>query len=229
MKSLCIRCFKKRSMQAQKFIRPPLLWILSKKMALLRALFLKTAVASNQKLSLMQKAPRVLLPSKQASGKSTRRKSSPFPIPMIMKWIKMFFRYYQNWLHNAYDYAGRKDRVFDPAKRPKIGEVIFKIVVEGLDLFLRILSPLVKIFAMIGYYLSGLANPTMKLLLPIIRPVYIWLRKPLFPIGNWISKKLIDFTDRADPSLFETPPNQVSGKCRQSGSFISKDQHNAHP
>lgn len=136
---------------------------------------------------------------------------------IITKWIKMFFRYYQNWLHNAYDYAGKEQLVNDPGKRPKIGEMIFKIFVGGLDIILRILSPLVKILAVIGYHLAGLANPAMKLLLPIIRPIYLFLRKPLYPIGNWIAEKIVDFVYRADPSLFESTPDHGKTKNRPSG------------
>ncbi|MCU0598186.1 MAG: NAD(P)/FAD-dependent oxidoreductase [Desulfobacterales bacterium] len=136
---------------------------------------------------------------------------------IITKWIKMFFRYYQNWLHNAYDYSEREQRVCDSGNRPKLGEMIFKICVGGLDLFLRILSPLIKILAVVGYHLSGLANPVMKLLLPIIRPIYLFLRKPMYPIGNWIAEKMIDFVYRADPSLFETTKGSGHIKSRQPG------------
>jgi flavin-dependent dehydrogenase len=136
---------------------------------------------------------------------------------VITKWIKMFFRYYQNWLHNAYDDTGRDRRIWDFKKRPKIGEMIFRICVGGLDLFLRVLSPLVKILAIIGYHLSGLANPAMKVLLPVIRPMYLFLRKPLSPLGNWIAEKIIDFVYRADPALFETKPGIGTIKNHPSG------------
>jgi len=122
---------------------------------------------------------------------------------VITKWIKMYFRYYQNWIHNGYDFAGREDRVVDEARRPRIGEAVFRFFVGGLELLLRLLRPVVQLLAFIGFYLSVLANPTMKLLLPIVRPLYKLLRKPLAPLGNWLSDKIIRFVKYADPKLFE--------------------------
>lgn len=122
---------------------------------------------------------------------------------IITKWIRMYFRYYQNWLHNSYDYQENREKPYDPARRPVIGETVFRAFVGGLDFILWILGPVVKLLAIIGEKLSWLANPAMKLLVPVIRPIYKILRKPMAPIGNRLAEKIIDFVDRADPALFE--------------------------
>lgn len=125
---------------------------------------------------------------------------------VIVKWIKMYFRYYQNWIYNVYDFQGREERPYDDTRRPRIGEAIFRFFVGGLEFLLRLLRPIVQLLAVVGFYLSGLANPIMKLLLPIIRPLYKLLRKPLAPLGNGLSEKLVRFLKTADPKLFEVRP-----------------------
>ena len=47
---------------------------------------------------------------------------------VITKWIKMYFRYYQNWIHNVYDFAGREARQFDEAGRSKTGGALFRFL-----------------------------------------------------------------------------------------------------
>ncbi len=126
---------------------------------------------------------------------------------IVTKWIKMYFRYYQNWLHESYDYTESRNRIIDPG-RPKTGEAVFKILVGGQDLILKILAPIIKLLAIPAFYLSIIANPAMKILLPVMRPVYKILRVPLSPLGNWLSDKVVRFVDRADPSLFEVTPGQ---------------------
>jgi hypothetical protein len=70
---------------------------------------------------------------------------------------------------------------------------------------------LIQLLMMVGFYLSGLANPTMKLLLPIIRPLYKLLRKPLAPLGNWLSDKIVHFVKYAEPKLFEVTSETKCG------------------
>ena len=121
---------------------------------------------------------------------------------VITRWLKMFCRYHQNWLHNAYEYCGRESLAHDASRRPVLGEAVFRVLVGGLDLTLRIGSPVFKLLAAAGIPLSGLANPAMKLLLPMIRLLYQLLRRPLGPLGEWLSQKVVRFVGRADPKLF---------------------------
>ncbi len=122
---------------------------------------------------------------------------------VITRWIKMYFRYYQNYIHNAYEFFGRESLSYHPSKRPVAGEIIFRVLVGGLDFLLRIGSPVFKLLAIAGGFLSGLVNPVVKVLLPVIRPVYTFLRKPLYPLGEWLSQRLVNFVGRANPKLFE--------------------------
>ena len=122
---------------------------------------------------------------------------------VITRRIKMFFRYYQNWDRGSCELSGRESLSYDASKRPVLGEAVFRVLVGGLDLLLRIGSPAFRLLAAAGVHLSWLCNPFMKLLLPVIRPVYVILRKPLRPLGEWLSQRVVSFVRRADPKLFE--------------------------
>ena len=124
---------------------------------------------------------------------------------VITRWIRMFFRYYQNWIYAAYDFNGREDRAFDKQSRPRHGEALFRLFVGGLDRLLNLFRPQVQQLAKAGYSLADLANPLMKILLPVIRPLYLGLRRPLGPLGERLSEGLIRFVRDADPTLFQTP------------------------
>jgi hypothetical protein len=52
---------------------------------------------------------------------------------------------------------------------------------------------------------SVAANAVMKALLPILEPMYLVLVRILEPVTDPLSKKLIDFVKRADPSMFDSP------------------------
>jgi hypothetical protein len=45
-------------------------------------------------------------------------------------------------------------------------------------------------------------NPLISRLLPKIEPVYLYLLRRLEPFGTAVSKKLIEFIWRVDPSYF---------------------------
>ncbi len=36
-------------------------------------------------------------------------------------------RYYQNWIHNAYEFFGRESLSYDASKRPVVGETVFRV------------------------------------------------------------------------------------------------------
>ncbi|MFO8048797.1 MAG: NAD(P)/FAD-dependent oxidoreductase [Desulfosudaceae bacterium] len=129
---------------------------------------------------------------------------------LITRWIKMYFRYYQNWHHRVYDYQGRETLQPAASGRSRTGELVFRMTVGGLDNLLRLTAPLVKGLAFCGEHLSGLANPAMKLCLPLYRPLYKTLRKPLKHPGNWLADRLVAFTRQADPALFEVAEIRVN-------------------
>jgi len=122
---------------------------------------------------------------------------------IITKWIKMYFRYYYNWQHERYDYRIRPEHVHKSIKLPKGGEAVFRIIMWLMGSLLQFFSPLIKPVACFLGPVSIFANPLMKISLPIIEPVYQGLLKIIDPLTDPLSKKMVDFVERADPSIFE--------------------------
>jgi len=127
---------------------------------------------------------------------------------IIIKWIRMYFRYYYNWHHERYDTPGNKGGQGRAARGVKVCEATFRLTMWLMDSFIKVFGPLLKVFAAIMIPLSVVASPLMKLLFPIIEPIYLALVKILAPISRPLGKKMIDFVIRADPAIFETPSSR---------------------
>jgi len=122
---------------------------------------------------------------------------------IITKWIKMYFQVLYNWQHERYDYRIRPEHVHKSIKLPKGGEAVFRIIMWLMGSLLQFFSPLIKPVACFLGPVSIFANPLMKISLPIIEPVYQGLLKIIDPLTDPLSKKMVDFVERADPSIFE--------------------------
>ncbi|MFX1557352.1 MAG: NAD(P)/FAD-dependent oxidoreductase [Promethearchaeota archaeon] len=123
--------------------------------------------------------------------------------PLILsKWIKMYFRYYQNWLHENYDYSEKVFPKQESIKRPKFKQCLFSFSIFSLNSIVKLLYRIERLYRWLLYPFSRSANTFMKNLLKIIEPIYILLIKLIEPWANNISKKIIKFVDKADPTIF---------------------------
>jgi len=123
--------------------------------------------------------------------------------PLILsKWIKMYFRYYQNWLHENYDYSEKKLSNKESVKRPRFKQNLFSFSLISLNSILRLLYKVKRFYRWFLFPFSRSANTFMKNLLKIIEPVYLFLIKLIEPWADKISKKLIRFVDKAEPAIF---------------------------
>ncbi len=131
---------------------------------------------------------------------------------ILASWIRMFFRYFYNWLYERYDYSEGKPAP-DRGKmtEPKAAQAAFRALLRGLDLVLRAAGPLVRTAARIMEPLASLANPAMRLLLPAVEALVRGLVR-LEPVTAPLSEKVVDFIRRADPSIFD-PPRGRDGKA----------------
>ena len=124
---------------------------------------------------------------------------------IITSWIRMFFRYHYNWLHERYDYSEGKE---PPARgdrgRSKLSQILFRKTLEAMDLSARMLSPFIRITARALEPLSVLANPTMKVLLPVVEMLFKGFAR-LEPATEPLSRKLVEFIRNADPEIFDQP------------------------
>jgi len=136
---------------------------------------------------------------------------------VVRKWIKMFFRYYQNWLYESYDYTEKKKHRIESLKRPRLKELIFRISLNLVDSLLKISSRIGRKRSNLLLRLAEGANPLMRKYLPKIESVNLTLTKLLEPLNERLSKKIINFVFRADPSIFKE--NMLESKVRYDEDF----------
>ncbi len=122
---------------------------------------------------------------------------------IIIKWIKMYFRYYKNWLNESYDYSEKKSRRYKVSKKLRKKELCFQRFMRLLGSFLKSLRSLKKLLAILIIPLSNSSNKMIKTALPIFTPIYFTLMKLLDPLTTRFNKKIINFADRAIPSIFK--------------------------
>ncbi len=121
---------------------------------------------------------------------------------IITKWIKMYFRYYQNWLHESYDYVKKKVIKVTASKRVRKKERKFLSTLRFIDLIMKSMLRIRRVLKIIIIPLSNSLNTLMRKSLPIIEPINSAIIKLLNPISNKLSNKMIKFVDKANPSIF---------------------------
>ncbi len=124
---------------------------------------------------------------------------------IITAWIRMFFRYYFNWIYERYDYSGGKTAPEgDAASQPRVAQTVFRGALGAADTVLRAFSPALKGAASLAEPLSRFANPAMQAALPLLEAVVRGMVKMERFTGP-VSDKIVDFVRRADPATFDPP------------------------
>lgn len=119
---------------------------------------------------------------------------------IISKWIKMYFRYFQNWLHERYDYSRNEELKIQLQSKLTVNENFFLSILTWINSFVKFSSRLFKWFI---HPFSNAANKFIKIILPLMKPFYLGLLKLLNPLTERLSKKLINFVDHANPLIFQ--------------------------
>ena len=141
---------------------------------------------------------------------------------IIGKWIKMFFRYYYNWQHERYDYHMGHEHAHESIKLPKVGGAVFRTIswirdsllqffgpliirtiLRTVDSLLQFFAPLIRSVARFLEPVSIFANPLLKIFLPIYEGLLKIIEPIIDPLTDPLSKKMVGFVERADPSIFE--------------------------
>jgi digeranylgeranylglycerophospholipid reductase len=65
---------------------------------------------------------------------------------IISKWIKMYFRYFQNWLHEDYDYSREKELKIQLQNKLMIKELFFLSILNWINSFVKFSSRLLSLF-----------------------------------------------------------------------------------
>jgi len=121
---------------------------------------------------------------------------------IIMQWMKMFFRYYYNWHHARFDYSAfpaSAGKEFAGSKADKRFRACFRLG----QVFLMLCLPFIWILAILSFPLAEILNPAMKMLLPVIEPLYARILKLFAPISAQLSRSMVERVIRTDPKLFE--------------------------
>lgn len=121
---------------------------------------------------------------------------------ILVKWRKMFYRYYYNWHHARFDYS---ESPVSPGKGFHRGKKYtwFRVWFRSKQIFIIITIPLVWILAIVFFPLSITLNPAIKILLPVIEPIYGGMLRMLAQLSGWSSRRRVNRVVNSDPSLFE--------------------------
>ena len=118
---------------------------------------------------------------------------------IVTSWLKMFMRYYQNWSQGRFE----ESRHVAEQVRRTAAESLLANCLGLLDLVLeRFRRPLGWI-ARVLVPLSGVLNPAVELLLPVIEPPYLFLVRISEPLAGRLGKRFTRLVERADPGIFE--------------------------
>ncbi len=127
----------------------------------------------------------------------------------LTKWIRMYFRYYQNWIHNCYEYSfGTNEYRKKIRKRPIFKQSLFLTGLKLINLLVKISCRFKRLYAKTLINLAENANPKLSKKLPKMEPRLLKLVNLIEPVSEKLSKNLIDFVNRADPVIFNVPDNK---------------------
>lgn len=120
---------------------------------------------------------------------------------IITSWILMFCRYYYNWTHQRFD--GTNGQAEGVPRRRTNGQRRFRKRLETINRVLERHGAPIKRLASLLAPVSVAANPVMKVLLPLLEPVYAFLIRIMEPLTDPLSRKLVAFVGNADPTIFD--------------------------
>jgi hypothetical protein len=121
---------------------------------------------------------------------------------ILIKWRKMFHRYYFNWHHGRFDYSELPASSGKEWKGWK-GDARFRAWFRPGKVFTVIIIPLIWILAILLFPLAGMLNLAMKIILPVIEPIYAGFLRISAPLAGWLSRRKVDRLTNSNPSLFE--------------------------
>ncbi|TFG26997.1 MAG: NAD(P)/FAD-dependent oxidoreductase [Promethearchaeota archaeon] len=127
---------------------------------------------------------------------------------ILTKWIRMYFRYYQNWIHNCYEYFGTRQYRQEISKRPIFKQSIFLTGLKLINLMVKIASCFKMLYAKTLINLAENANSKLSKKLPKMEPKLLKIVNLIEPVSEKISKKMIEFVNRADSVIFQVPENK---------------------
>ena len=125
----------------------------------------------------------------------------------------MYFRYYQNWLHESYDYTTNRMQRKYSTKPPIVMESLFSSIINIVNSLMKFIQRRKRFFSILIVPLVNSINNFLKKFLPIIEPIFLKLMKFLEPLTDKLSIKMINFLDKANPLIFEVQSIKEDERC----------------
>ncbi|TFG25403.1 MAG: NAD(P)/FAD-dependent oxidoreductase [Promethearchaeota archaeon] len=115
---------------------------------------------------------------------------------ILSKWIKMYFRYFQNWIYERYDYCDAQGpEHFREGNK-------FRLIIIMINAISKVLQSTKKLLLWFVHPFARSANTFMKNTLRVIEPFYLCLIKMIEPWAERISKWMINAIKHVEPSQF---------------------------
>ena len=120
----------------------------------------------------------------------------------LSRWIKMYFRYYQNWLYENFDYDEKVPYQRKTSKKIGFYQFLFKATLFSLDSVIELTFRLRKRIKWLLNPMINCLNKALKIVFPLIELLYsLTLRLTKSWAENYNSK-LIKFVELSNPSLY---------------------------
>ena len=120
----------------------------------------------------------------------------------LSKWIKMYFRYYQNWLYENFDYNKKVFKRKKNSKKLRFYQFLFKATLISLDSVLEFLFRLRKGYKWLLHPIINCLNKSLKIIFPLFEIFYSFALRITKSWADYYNNKLIKFVELSDPSLY---------------------------
>jgi hypothetical protein len=121
---------------------------------------------------------------------------------ILAKWIKMYFRYFQNYIYNFKSTPSRETQ-----PRPLFKQAVFLTGLKIMNFCVKLSSLFKKLYTKTLIQLANNANSKLSKKLPKLEPRLLNLVSLMDPISEKLSKRLIGFVKNADPVIFSVQYN----------------------
>ena len=125
----------------------------------------------------------------------------------MIKWKKMYYRYYYNWHHERFDY-NTSGHTENPMKQQSLQEKLFHLNNRAQAFIYKTFAPIIRFVARSLYPFSYVINPFITAVQPLSRPFFNFIGRVTSPIAERMSKRKIQFTINADPYIFDEGKEQ---------------------
>jgi electron transfer flavoprotein-quinone oxidoreductase len=120
----------------------------------------------------------------------------------LSRWVKMYFRYYQNWHYENFDYNNKSFHQFKSSKKLRFYQFLFKASLFSLDSVLEFAFRLHKVYKWLLIPLINSLNKALSSIFPIFELFYLLMLRIIEPWADKYNKKLIKFVKLSNSSLY---------------------------